>query len=429
MAGETILVLGCTAVTPWGRHQMVRLSEQARRRGLVLVGADSPANLDSARPGELTAVNETVALDVRDPAACRAWAAGVRGIDSVLTFHELSVLPAAVVARELGVPGNDPEAVRCIRTKDLCRQRLREAHFAQPHTAVCASRADAERFMHHTQGPWIVKPRDGLASTGVSLVNNVADLSKAMITLANLSASLGKFGNQSVSPGKPKSLARFLIETYVPGEEFSAEGVLLDGVPHVLALTRKATNDGFIETGHSVPAGLDDASTAAASETVTQAVSAVGITRGVFHVEFWLSERGIVLGEIHARPGGDYLHALVEYSRPGLELYGMLIDDLLGRDPAPVPAQTRAAGADFLLLPPGRLRTVHGWREITRHPDVLAADLLVSPGDIIGPVTDSLDRHGVILVGADETKRVDDLLAELGAQLVVDVNQDLELVS
>jgi L-aminoacid ligase-like protein len=140
-------------------------------------------------------------------------------------------------------------------------------------------------------------------------------------------------------------------------------------------------------------------------------------------VEFWLSATGIVLGEIHGRPGGDYIHALVEHSRPGLELYGLLLDDLLGLPPAPVPAQTRAAGVDFLLFPPGRLRAVHGWSEVVRHPRVLAADLLVEVGTEVHAATDSLNRHGVIVARSDDPNEVDEVLAELGAALAVDIDR------
>lgn len=147
MADATVLVMGSTVITSWGRDQIRRLSEQARRRGVALIGADTPANLRAARPEELARVDEVVALDVHDPDACRAWAKTRAGIDAVLTIRELAVYATAVTARELGLPGNDPEAVHRIRNKDLCRERLRDNGFAQPITAVCRSAADAERFI------------------------------------------------------------------------------------------------------------------------------------------------------------------------------------------------------------------------------------------------------------------------------------------
>lgn len=405
MADATLLVLGSTVITTWGRDQIRRLSEQARRRGVALIGADTPDNLRAALPDELTRVDELLPLDVNDPQSCRDWAAQTRpAVDGVLTIRELAVYSNALVAQELGLPANAPEVVERIRNKDLARQRLREHGFPQPATALCDSVADGERFIRgNLPGPWIVKPRDGLASIGVSRLDGPEQLPGAV---AAFGAPPKAFGNLPANPS-------FLIETFVAGHEYSAEGVVVGGEPQVLALVRKQITDGFIETGHRTPAGLDEATAEAARDAVARAVSAVGITRGIFHVEFWVTDAGIVLGELHDRPGGDYIHALVEHVRPGFELYGALVDDLLGRPAQPVPPARGAAAAEFLLLPPGRLRAVHGWEELTRHPAVLVADLFVRPGDEIAPVSDAFNRHGVFVVGADTAEQVDQVVAEL----------------
>jgi phosphoribosylaminoimidazole carboxylase (NCAIR synthetase) len=408
MADATLLVLGNTVITTWGRDQIRRLSEQARRRGVALIGADTPENLRAASPQELARVDEVVALDVNDPEACRAWAAGRPAVDGVLTIRELAVYSTAVLAKELGLAGNDPEAVARIRNKDLARQRLREHGFAQPSTALCGDLADAERFLADTgPGPWIVKPRDGLASIGVSLVTGADELA----------AAVAKFGAPPPAMGNLPASPTFLVETFVPGAEFSAEGVVMDGVPRVLALVRKTVTDGFIETGHRTPAGLPDATAEAAADAVARAVRAVGITRGIFHVEFWVNDSGIVLGELHDRPAGDYIHALIEHTRPGFELYGALVDDLLGLAPQTVPPASGAAAAEFLLIPPGRLRAVHGWDDLSRHPDVFAADLWVAPGDAIAPVVDAFGRHGAFVVGAASAEEADRTVRELTATL------------
>jgi predicted ATP-grasp superfamily ATP-dependent carboligase len=416
MAHERVLVLGCTAATPWTRDSLVRLSVQARRRGVTLIGADTPEALRSATPAQVSLWDETVAVDVHDPAACRAWARGLSNIDAVITIQELSLLCTAAVAEELGLPGNAPDVIRGIRTKDLCRERLRSAGFAQPRVTVCHGRADAEAFMREHLGPWVVKPRDGFGSSGVTLVHDVGDLPEALAALGNMAASLEKFGIHTTA-----GPSEFLIETFVAGKEFSAEGVLLGGVPHVLAVTTKATNEEFIETGHRV-APVTDPTMLAAADTVARAVTAAGVTHGAFHVEFWLTAQGVVLGEVHARPGGDYIHALVEHSRPGLEWYGLLVDDVIGRTPAPIPPQTRAAGSEFLLLPAGRVRAVHGWSAVATHPRLLAADLWVQPGDEVREVSDNLDRHGYLVTGADDLREVDAVLTSLRAGLVVDVD-------
>jgi biotin carboxylase len=216
--------------------------------------------------------------------------------------------------------------------------------------------------------------------------------------------------------------APFLIETFVPGPEFSAEGVFRDGVPMVLALTAKRTAAGFVEAGHRMPAALDPDVAALARAEVQRALTAVGLTCGIFHVELWLSPDGVVLGEIHARPGGDFLHAMVEHTRPGLELYGMLIDDLLGAPPAPVPAQCTAAAAEFLLLPSGIVQAVHGWAAVQADEAVIAADLSIRPADRIGAVSSSADRHGVLVVGGKSGAEVEATVERLLSTLCVEIS-------
>ncbi|MFF2009334.1 ATP-grasp domain-containing protein [Streptomyces sp. NPDC058195] len=411
MPEATLLIVGSTASTPWGRDQISRLSAQARQRGLRVMGADTPGNLAVAG-GEQPRMDETVELDVHDVRACRAWATDHEaGIAAVATIRELSVLPTAWMARVRDIAGNDPEAVLRVRRKDVCRQRLREAGFPQPSTAVCHNAAEAERFLRTTgPGPWVVKPRDGLAGIGVTVVHGPAELGAALAKFEDLPPAISPLG-------RPDS---FLAETYVEGDEYSAEGVVIDGRPQVLALTRKGKGEGFVETSHRIPSGLDPATAAEAREAVGRALTAVGITRGIFHVEFWSTAAGIVLGELHDRGGGDYIHALVERTRPGFSLYGAFLDDLLGHAPQPVPPAAGAACAQFVLAPPGRLRAVHGWEEVAAHPSVFASHLQVAVGDTVPEATDSYTRPAVFAAGADSPEELDALVSALTARITFD---------
>jgi biotin carboxylase len=379
---------------------MDRLSTQARRRGIRLVGADTPENLVRA-PGYL--VDEIVVLPVHDAEACRKAAGTLGRVDAVLTFREMCVEATAAVADELAVAGNDPASVHRIRHKDLTREHLRAAGFAQPRSVLTGRVPEVVSFLRETgPGPWILKPRAGMGSAGVSLVRSVDDLPLAMSGLGTDEA--------------------FLVETFVSGREFSAEGVCVDGLPQVLAITEKFTGAGFVETGHRIPAGLSEATDRQARSTVTRALDVLGITRGIFHVEFWVTQDAIVIGELHARPGGDFIHALVEHSRPGLELYGALLDDLLHRDIRALPEQVRAAGVEYLALPPGRIRTIRHWDRVAHDPAVIAADLAVRPGDRIGSVASSADRHGVVVVGASTRHQVDDALTRLMHTIHIEID-------
>jgi hypothetical protein len=409
VSDRSVLVVGSTSVTPWGHDQLVSIAAQARLRSLGLVGMDLGARHEEygRASGENELFDELVAADVDDADACTRVVAGRGDIAAVLTIRELSVAPVAAIAHALGLRGNDPAVVDRIRNKDRCRGWLRERGFEQPMTRLCSTPVDAVQFMRETSGgPWIVKPRDGLASIGVSLVSGRDELDVAIAR---------------VDRGK-----EFLIETFVSGQEFSAEGVMVDGDPQVLALTRKLVGEGpgvigggFVEIGHRQPAALPAHAAERAHDEVARALTISGVTSGIFHVEFWWTGDTVVLGELHVRGGGDFIHALVEQTHPGLSMYGMLIDDLLQRPAAPVAAASGAAGATFLTFPSGTITAIDGWEAITDHERVVAADLQVRVGDTIAPATGSYDRPAVIVVVAATLEEVEAVTAAATAGLVV----------
>ncbi|EOD59969.1 ATP-grasp domain-containing protein, partial [Amycolatopsis vancoresmycina] len=314
------------------------------------------------------------------------------------------VVAAAEAAAALGAPGNPPDAVRLVRNKDECRAALAAAGFRQPAVRLCTSVAEAAAFTAGSAGPWVVKPRDAMASIGVRKVRSAAELPGAV--------------RQLPDPGL------FLIEEFVRGPEFSVEGVFLGGRPRVLAITAKETlpPPGFVEVGHVLPAELPPGTRREIERQVTGALTALDLRFGIFHVELWLTGGGVVLGEVHGRPGGDWLHLLLAHAIPGLELFGLVFDDVLGRAAGPVPAPSRAAAAYFLAPPPGRLLAVRGWDAVTAHPDVLYAELTVAPGAVLGPIRQSTDRAGVVVVGADSPARARALAVELtsSVEFVVD---------
>jgi hypothetical protein len=396
--------MGCGLRSGHGRDQIRLLHEQARNRGLELIGAEKPANLSFADASKFSSV---VPCEVEDAAAAVAT---MKSVDAdfagVLAFRDLCVEPLSEVAQALGIPAVSPLAARTTRNKDLSRERLREAGVPQPASTLVRNVTEAREFLDATlPGPWIVKPRDGMGSAQVDLVRSAAGLEHAFA-------------------GRPQG-SPVLIEEFVQGPEFSADGVVVGGVPVIAALTQKSMGPRFVERGHRVPADLPDAQVALVHEQMRVALPAVGLTRGLFHVEFWTNDTGVVLGEIHARPGGAFIPTMAEYARPGLEMYGLYLDDVLGRPPHALPPTTRSAGMRHLIVqPPGWLASVSGWDEAVAVDPCIASGLLVGPGDRIGPVTWSADRHGFVVVEGASGAEVDACLDRIENRIGFEVTQD-----
>ncbi|MBT2447834.1 ATP-grasp domain-containing protein [Streptomyces sp. ISL-43] len=401
-----VLVLGgggpAGHVADWSR----RTAGQAARRGIGLIVADLPENL--AGTAGLPSVVETAEADYRDAEACRALATAIHArtpLDAVVGFREYSLLPAASAAAALGLPWNSVESIRTARTKDLCRAALAAAGLPQPQCHRIADPKDALRLLESRTGRWIVKPRDAFGSEGVQLYEAGAGRED----LAELVGAALEFSDEA------------LVEEFVDGSEYSAEGIIVGGVPHVLEITAKRTTEPpfFVELGHEQPAALPGAVREAAIDTVHRAVRAVGLTHSLFHVEFWVTaDRRIVCGEVHSRTGGDWIHALTEHRRPGLELFGSVLDDVLGRPVhLPVADPARRAAVHVAVPPAGRLTKVLGAETARTEPGCIAVDVVARPGQLIAPLRDSFARGAVVAAGTDRGEDAAALAGRIAAGL------------
>jgi biotin carboxylase len=380
-AAGSLLILGGAALS-----QGMRCVAQAQARGMRAIVADTAENLGAA-PHIAGAADEAVELAYDDPDRCVEWALGrtrSEPLAGVYGFREFSVESVARVAAALDLPGNPPEAVATVRDKYRSREALRAAGFDQPETAECASLRDAEAFADAHPGPWVVKPRGSMGSVGVAIVRDRAGLAEAHAALPE--------------PDRD----RFLIETHQAGAEHSAEGVFVDGVPHVVALTEKRlVGDGsVVELGHVLPAPADEKTTARAAETVERALRALGLRFGFFHVELWLDGPRVILGEVHARPAGDYIHLMVELVT-SVEPYGAVFDQLVGRPVDPAAWRPRGAAAIlYFTPPPGIVRAVRGRERVEADPACVRLDLPLEPGGRVPPLRESGDRPGFVLARA-----------------------------
>jgi biotin carboxylase len=401
-----LLFVGGASPLPSSVHLATEVLRQARARGIRTHLTNKAAYLE-ATPQVCELADGISAVDPDRPDECVRWAreqvARGKRFDAVLGLRDPVQFSAAESAAVFGATGNSYDAVQRVRNKDACREALAAAGFRQPSVWLCADVGMAAQVLRESSGPWVVKPRDGLGSIGVRLVTGPEDLAPAVAELPTRDA--------------------FLVEEFVAGPEFSVEGVFLGGVAKVLAITakEKLPPPHFVEVGHVLPAELPEDTQQEIDREVTAALDALDLRFGVFHVELWLTPGGVVLGEVHARPGGDWLHRLLTYAIPGLEFFGLVFDDLLGLPAGPLPTPTRAAAARFLTPPPGRLVRINGWERVASHPAVLYAGLELEPGAIIRPVRDSGDRAGVVVVGADTSPQARELAAELADSVEFEV--------
>ncbi|MER5355408.1 ATP-grasp domain-containing protein [Kitasatospora sp. NPDC002551] len=370
-------------------------------------------------PHPLLAAGNILTADTNDPDTLLPYAERLHallGFDGVLSSCDYYLPQVARVARRLGLPGPEPEAVAAACRKDLTRRRLAGAGVPGPAHALCADREQARAAARAIGYPLVVKPVDLCAGMFVRAVRDEDEL-------------LAAFGALDAFPVNARGQRRepaVLLEELLTGPEVSVETVSVDGVAHVVGITDKSVGGApaFIETGHMFPAALDPAEAEAAAGTAVAALAALGLDRVVAHTEVKLTSAGPRVVEVNPRPAGNRITELVRRVT-GVDLAAAAVDLALGRRPDLTARPTGTASAAIAFLVPGGgqsglLAGFDGEDAVRRDPAVVEL-ALAAAGREVRPATSNNEYLGHVMTadagGAGARRSAERLLAGLRPRL------------
>ncbi|QMU71318.1 ATP-grasp domain-containing protein [Streptacidiphilus sp. P02-A3a] len=347
--------------------------------------------------------------------------------DCVLAHHAAAPLAAVVPGGEftipavtrinsrLGLPGLPSAAVDWVRNKASMRTRVAEAGLRVPRFALAGTVAEVEAAAAVVGFPCVLKPVESSGSIHVSRADSLGELLTAYQELtADRRLDLGIALD-----------SRVLLEEYVAGPEFSADGHVHEGRVTILSLTRKLLGPEpyFVELGHVVPSSVPEPVAEQVAEYVAGIVDAVRLTAGPFHCELRLSDEGPVLMEIAARLPGDRITELVQRAT-GASMSRIMLAAYLGRAPEELSAfgaaEAKCAGIRYFTAPDlDRYTEIKGWDEISARPEVVETGVVIQPGEEIPPLRDFRGRIGYALFTADSAERALELWQELGDSVAI----------
>lgn len=355
----------------------------AHRLGCRVVLVDRPETpaRDLLRPGDALVPLRGASEEACDAAVEAALAS--HRIDAVWPFTEPHVVPAALAATRLGLPGTGLHAAVVSRNKAYQRSLFARRGLPQP-AHVLAGTLDEAHEWADGRGPVVLKPLRSTGSSGVVVARGDTDDVRA--TLASAWES---------GPA--------LVEEYVTGPELSYEAVVQGGRVCFDNITEKCLSDGPypVELEHRVPPDLlpDDATSLA--RLGHQVVEALDVQAALVHLEVRWGPSGPVIMEVAVRTPGDYIMELVELAT-GIDLFEAGIALALGRSPELHRERDEAAASLFPRAAPGRVRRIGGVEEVRAMAGVERLRLSVSPGDEVRPLRSSLDRVGSVLLRAPD---------------------------
>ncbi|MPY57142.1 ATP-grasp domain-containing protein [Streptomyces spongiae] len=331
---KRIMVVG----VPWSTHELVPAARDAERLGARLNVVDTPDALRTI--GDDVPCERIAVATLEEPELVAA--AHEIAPDCVVSITELTMEHAALVREALGHPGTSADVELTVADKLRTRAVLQKhgltgvGHWETTLDEVAGLVATLDL-------PVVVKPRQLTGSAGVRLVADPDDVTPL----------LEQYDQETAAHFRRD---RLLVESYVPGEEISAEGIVVDGELHLFTLTDKVNTGAphYVEVGHLMPGAKSSEWEPRIHDYLQRCVTALGVVTSPVHAEVKVTDDAVEVIELHTRYGGDDIVQLIERScgmRPFETYFAAMLD---GTRPAPGPHAGDAVwGVGFFSAPVG----------------------------------------------------------------------------
>lgn len=329
-------------------------------------------------------------VDISDESACSHLAEKlhrIRTFHGVVTAGTDRSTTVARIARDLGLPGIDPEDALAASDKYLMRKRLREHGVPVPEFACVIHFEGCEEEAKRIGYPVVVKPVRNMGARGVSLVRRKERLQEAF----QLARSQDRDG-------------RVIVEAYMEGPELSVDALSWMGKIQMTGIgDRIITGEPyFIETGHNMPSSLNPEILGEAARVMEMGMRALGIHTGAGKGDLKVTRDGVMVGEIAARLSGGFMSSHTFPLHSAIHLHRAAIQIALGEVPQKLdPLQNLVAIERCICSPPGVIKSIQGKEEALQIPNVEAIFFTKGPGDLIREATSNVEKVGhIIAVGS-----------------------------
>jgi len=395
-------------IAPHGSYRTVPFIDTAIRHGVdVLVVSEGRHSL-------VNAYADGLHVDFRDPEAAVeviTEQAIANPCSGVIATDDASTELACRVACRLGLPSNDPDAVRIARRKDLARDALAQAGVRVPAFRTIDLERPLEPQLDGVVYPCVVKPLAMSASRGVIRTDSRQALVQAALRVERIVADASD----------PFERRRLLVETFIPGVEVAVEGLLTAGTLEVLAIFDKPDPlDGpfFEETYYITPSCLEPTVQTGIRDCVEAACRAYGLQEGPVHAECRINRDGIWILELAARTIGGLCSRLFRFG-VGYSLEELVLFHAIGAPRKPV-ADPGAAGVLMIPTPKaGVLRRVEGLRAAAAVPHIEEVVIQVRDGYELVPLPEGASYLGFIFCRAPDPRSAEAALRRAHGELNV----------
>ena len=318
--------------------------------------------------------------------------------DAVISDQsDIAVPTVAYLNEELGLRGIGVDKANLFTDKSKQREFCKAIGIAIPDYQVCETADDAIPLLEE-YGKIVIKPIDSQSSRGVYTIENRTQLEE------KYSASIAWSNRRKV----------FLAERYIAGDEFTIDGLVINGNHYPLCISVKEMypqNQNISRTqSYSYLSDIHDYDLL--RRTNKELIELMELPMGLTHSEYRLYDGKYYLVETGARGGGSNLSGKIVPFMSGIDNYEYLIKEALGepvneeyvRDKIFNP--NRYVVMRFFDFGEGVVDRVEGVDFLRSHSMLVDYQLEVKAGDVLRQPAYGRLRPGHFILGADDKKSV-----------------------
>lgn len=282
-------------------------------------------------------------------------------IEGVIPGYGIYGVLAAKIADYLKTPGLKPEIARRLYGKDMLQKSLKELNITLPISYQVDTKQELEKVAQHITFPWILKSIHRTLSLKSKKVYTIDEANLAFETIIKNSIE-----NQYLKNG-------ILVEQYIEGPEYNIEGLINNGVFHLLSLNEKLflSEQSFPERGHIVRSDIDPICSKKIACYFQKIISGLKLDYGSFFSKIRFSEKGFVLLNFKMNIANNIFSNLINCANKND--YYKNIFELFSGQPITFPRTTKSnAGILFFYQKDGKKKNFKSYlKMLSKKPLVL----------------------------------------------------------
>ena len=395
---EKILFLGAS-------YAQLPIIREAKRNGYYIITCDYlPQN-----PGHKIA-NEYYNVSTTDVEKIYQLAKKLR-IDYIINYvSDPSAITAAFVAEKLGLPGNTYESVGLLTNKDLFRQLLKDLGFIVPKFVSFGERDNPKEKVKDLDFPLIVKPVDSSGSKGVSRVEDIHGLKKAV--------------DKAFMFSKTKKL---IVEEFIDnkGADLHGDGFVVDGELVFISLGDHIFDENSLTPVSTLwPTSLSEKLIDEIIVQLGTIIKRSGYKNGPVNIEVRVNSKGEnYIMEIGPRNGGNFVPQVIQYST-GFDFVQALIAVSTGNKPE-IPKKYDQLPAAYYVIHSneyGFLKNVIIKNDLKKY--IKEFHQYIEPGEKVMPFRGSNTAIGVIVMVFNQYSEMLKVITNINDYIEVKVEKE-----